>query len=90
MLMPIMHRKQLMMGLKMQCLRKLEFFAIAGRPGLPSLQRGTLRFPDGDHLFRVRTGELTSAGDTAAPSNLRKIRVNALFSFSHTMFKDTS
>lgn len=68
MLMPMMHRKPLMMSLKTRCLRKFEFFAIARRLRLPSLQRGALRFPDGDHLFRVRTCELTSAGETAAPA----------------------
>jgi hypothetical protein len=65
-------------------LRNLECFAIARRPRLSSFQRGAFRFPDRDHLFRVRTCELTSAGKTAAAPDLGEILTYSLFSFSHT------
>jgi hypothetical protein len=38
-----------------------------------TLQCSAFRFPDRDHLLRVRTCELTSAGKTAAPPDLGEI-----------------
>ena len=64
-------------------LRELECFAIARRPRLSCFQGGAFRFADRDHLFRVRTCELTSTGHTTAPANLREIVTNLLFSSSH-------
>ena len=37
-----------------------------------TLQCSAFRFADRDHLFRMRTRELASAGDTAAAPNLRE------------------
>jgi hypothetical protein len=71
-------------------LRKLECLTIRRGPRLSIFQRGVFRFTDGDHLLRVRTCELTSAGETAATANLCQILPNSLFSSSHRMFNDAS
>jgi len=70
--------------------RKLECSAVARRPRLSALQCSAFRFADRDHLFRVRTCELASAGKTAPPPDLCEILTNPLFSFSHRTLNHAS
>jgi hypothetical protein len=69
----LIHRKRLMIDAREANLGKLEYSTIARRPGLSCFQCGAFRFADRDHLFRVRTRELASAGETTAAPNLREI-----------------
>jgi hypothetical protein len=55
-----------------------------------SFQRSAFRFPDRDHLFRVRACELTSAGQPTSPADLCEILTDPLFSSSHKTVNDVS
>src|SRR5215472_12846196 len=62
---------------------ELQYSTIARWPRFARFQRRAFGFTDGDHLPGMRTSELTPAGETTVPADLRQILADSLFSFCH-------
>ena len=77
----LIHRKRL--TITSFFLRKLNSAAVAGRPRLTRLERGTFGFPDRDHLFCMRARQLATAGQSTPPADGSEIVAYVLLRFLH-------